>query len=66
MYIEIEDVKLLLDKYHQKYEMIDGNTIRLADKGDDSYTAITIADDKKSVVYEGKVIGGLDELESRL
>jgi hypothetical protein len=66
MNIKTRNIELLLDKYHQKYEMISNNAIRLIDKDDKSYTLIEIADDKKSVTYEGRVIGGLEELEKQL
>lgn len=64
--MEFKDVVTLLDKYHQKYEMLGADAVRLVDKGDNSHTVIQIADDKKSVTYEGRVIGGLNELEKRL
>jgi hypothetical protein len=64
--LEFKDVVTLLDKYHQKYEMLGADAVRLVDKGDNSHTVIQIADDKKSVTYEGRVIGGLNELEKRL
>lgn len=64
--IDIMDVKSFLDKYHQKYELQDEKRIKLIDKGNGSFTIIDIADDKKSVTYEGRGIGGLDELEKRL
>ena len=59
--IDIMDVAELLDRYHQKFEFLSERHIRLIDKGDGSLTLIQIAYDNKSVSYEGKVIGGLDE-----
>lgn len=64
--IDIKDVAELLNRYYQKYEFLGEKRIRLMDKEDGSYTMIEIADDKKSVTYEGKVIGGLAELEKRI
>lgn len=61
--ITINDIANLLNKYNQKYELLDERRIKLIDKGDGSYTRIEIADDNKSVTYEGLVIGGLKELE---
>lgn len=64
--ISINDIGNLLNKYNQEYELLDERRIKLIDKGDRSYTIIEIADDNKSVTYEGLVIGGLKELEKRL
>lgn len=64
--ISINDIVVLLNKYNQKNELLDERRIRLIDKGDGSCTILNIADDNKSVTYEGCVIGGLDELEKRL
>ena len=64
--ISITDVENLLNKYCKKFEYVGESRIRLIDKNDGSFTIIEIADDKKSVTYEGRVIGGLDELEKRL
>lgn len=64
--ISINDIMVLLNKYNQKYELLDKRRIRLIDKSDGSYTIIEIADDNNSVTYEGRVIGGLEELEKQL
>lgn len=63
-FIDIIDVARLLDAYNQNYEFVgDQKSIDLFDKGDGSRTRITISDDSKSVGYEGRIIGGLKELE---
>ena len=65
--VTIDDIIALLDKYHQKYEVSENNkSIILYDKGDGSYTVIGIGDDYRYVSYEGKIIGGLKELEKVL
>lgn len=64
--IAIQDVAELLDKYSQDYEMFGDNMIKLYDQVDRSYTFVEIGDDRRSVSYEGRIIGGLDELEKRL
>lgn len=63
--ITIADIIELLDKYHKKYELLNNKFIRLFSE-DGSYTGLGISDDRKSICYEGKVIGGLYELEKRL
>lgn len=66
-FIDIIDIARLLDVYHQNYEFVgDQKSIDLFDKGDSSRTRITISDDNKYVSYEGRVIGGLKELERML
>ena len=66
-FIDIIDIVRLLDVYHQNYEFVgDQKSIDLFDKGDSSLTRITISDDNKYVSYEGRVIGGLKELERML
>lgn len=63
--ITIKNVADLLDKYHKKYEFLNEKFIRLYDEIG-TYTGVEVSKDGKVVCYEGRIIGGLDELEKRM
>lgn len=65
--ITMADVIYLLEKHYCRWEKIGENLIALYDnKLSDDRVHIEIGDDKKSVSYAGRIIGGLDELEKIL
>ena len=62
---KMREVINLLDEFHQRYDVLSKNLIRLYAE-DGSYTGVEVADDGVGIVFEGRVIGGIDELIKRL
>lgn len=63
--ITLNDVASLLDRHHARYERQGDSGIVLY-ASDGTYTVVSIGDDNCSVSYEGKIIGDLIDLRSRL
>ena len=63
--ITIANIVGLLDKYHKKYELLNDKFIRLYSE-DGSYTGVEVSSNGSAICYEGKIIGGLSDLEKRL
>jgi hypothetical protein len=71
--ITIKDVTDLLNKYHERYELIKNDDwtkiIRLYDsKTSDNFVTLEITKDNnwQSIACAGKIIGGLSDLEKFL
>lgn len=61
--MDINDVTVLLDRLHRRYEILRTDTVCVYGKEDTHFSFIQIADDNKSVTYDGWKILELSELE---
>lgn len=61
--MDVNDVTVLLDRHHRRYEILRADTVCVYGKADTHFSFIQIADDNESVTYDGWKIVDLNDLE---